>query len=144
MSPYILLLFTGSKTVGCLPVCALYDQVYADCLAAVPIVSMSAQVGAPTERAQYIHRVGRTGRAGKAGKGVLLLADSERFFLSSLRDLPVQQMAALQPDTLGRAKNAINSALPRVSDDTKASVRYPKIVCCLEGVSIAFRNHQMR
>lgn len=35
------------------------------------------QVGLPSDKAQYIHRLGRTARAGKAGHGVLLLCDFE-------------------------------------------------------------------
>ena len=38
-----------------------------------PDVTAVIQVGMPSERAQYIHRIGRTGRAGKAGGGYLLL-----------------------------------------------------------------------
>lgn len=101
-------------------------------------------MGAPTEKAQYIHRVGRTGRAGKAGKGVLLLAENERFFLSSLRDLPVQQLGALQPEVLGRAKDAIRAALPKVPDDTKASVRWPPGDCvCMQGAYLAVRQKDL-
>lgn len=35
------------------------------------------QVGLPSDKAQYIHRLGRTARAGKAGHGILLLCDFE-------------------------------------------------------------------
>ena len=35
----------------------------------------------PSDKSQYIHRIGRTGRAGKAGGGYLLLADEEEPFL---------------------------------------------------------------
>lgn len=42
------------------------------------------QVGVPSEREQYIHRVGRTARAGKQGQSVLLLADFEAYFLRQL------------------------------------------------------------
>ena len=70
-----------------------------------PDVTAVVQVGLPSDRAQYVHRLGRTARAGKAGGGHLLLADFESFFLSSLRDLPLQtrpplaaaEVAALQP-----------------------------------------------
>lgn len=45
-----------------------------------------AQVGLPSDKAQYIHRLGRTARAGKGGHGILLLCDFESvrfFFLTS-------------------------------------------------------------
>jgi superfamily II DNA/RNA helicase len=46
------------------------------------------QVGAPTSREQYVHRLGRTGRAGKEGRGVLLLCPFERFFLDKVSAIP--------------------------------------------------------
>lgn len=54
-----------------------------------PNVSFVLQVGAPSERAQYIHRLGRTARAGNAGTGVLLLCDFERVFLKEVQDLDI-------------------------------------------------------
>ena len=46
----------------------------------------------PADQAQYIHRVGRTARAGKQGQAILLLHDFERFFLQSIRELPVEML----------------------------------------------------
>ncbi|CAM9901402.1 unnamed protein product, partial [Scytosiphon promiscuus] len=42
-----------------------------------PDVSAVIQVGLPSDKAQYIHRLGRTARAGKGGHGILLLCDFE-------------------------------------------------------------------
>ncbi len=53
------------------------------------------QLGAPSNREQYIHRAGRTGRAGRAGQCTLLLADFERPFLDRLRDLSVKELQPL-------------------------------------------------
>lgn len=39
--------------------------------------SSTPQVGVPTDKAQYVHRVGRTARAGKAGHALLVLCDFE-------------------------------------------------------------------
>jgi hypothetical protein len=39
------------------------------------------QVGAPSDRAQYVHRVGRTARAGKEGAALLVLCEFEQAFL---------------------------------------------------------------
>lgn len=55
------------------------------------LVLFYCQVGLPADREQYIHRLGRTGRKGKEGKGVLMLAPWEKFFLSSIKDLPVTE-----------------------------------------------------
>lgn len=43
------------------------------------------QVGVPSSREQYIHRLGRTARAGRAGRGVLLLMPEEQHFLRQLK-----------------------------------------------------------
>ena len=45
---------------------------------------LGVQVGVPSEKAQYVHRVGRTARAGKTGHAVLLLADFEEYFIRQL------------------------------------------------------------
>ena len=49
-----------------------------------PDVSLVIQVGLPTSREQYIHRVGRTGRAGKGGQGMILLAPHESAYARSM------------------------------------------------------------
>ncbi|GAB4856888.1 hypothetical protein Ancab_014806 [Ancistrocladus abbreviatus] len=54
-----------------------------------PDVTLIIQVGIPSEREQYIHRLGRTGRGGKDGQGILLLAPWEEYFLDDLKDLPI-------------------------------------------------------
>jgi ATP-dependent RNA helicase MSS116, mitochondrial len=50
-------------------------------------VTLVVQVGAPSSKEQYIHRLGRTARAGNAGTGILLLCDFERSFLKEMQDL---------------------------------------------------------
>jgi len=58
-----------------------------------PDVTAVIQVGIPSNRDQYIHRLGRTGRAGKSGRCILLLHDFEQFFLrSSVKDLPIKRI----------------------------------------------------
>ncbi|KAF8974866.1 hypothetical protein BGZ46_009653 [Entomortierella lignicola] len=54
-----------------------------------PDVSLVIQVGIPSSKEQYIHRVGRTGRAGKTGEGVLMITPMERSFLDVMSDLPL-------------------------------------------------------
>uniref|UniRef100_A0A0D9VMX3 ATP-dependent RNA helicase n=1 Tax=Leersia perrieri TaxID=77586 RepID=A0A0D9VMX3_9ORYZ len=56
-----------------------------------PGVTLVIQVGVPSDREHYIHRLGRTGREGKSGKGILLLAPWEEYFLNEIHDLPVQK-----------------------------------------------------
>ena len=50
------------------------------------------QIGIPTDRELYIHRLGRTGREGKEGEGILLLAPWEEYFLDEIRDLPLEKV----------------------------------------------------
>lgn len=62
---------------------------------------MDEQVGLPSDREQYIHRLGRTGRKGKQGLGILLLAPWEEFFLATTKDLPIGKapIPSVDPDT---------------------------------------------
>ncbi len=60
-----------------------------------PDVTTVIQVGMPSDKAQYVHRLGRTARAGKQGRGVLLLGDFEaRSFLPQIRDQKVTMQEA--------------------------------------------------
>ena len=81
-----------------------------------PDVTLVVQVGLPSSKEQYIHRLGRTARAGKTGEGLLLLAPHEEFFTRQLKDLPINPApASVDPDVL----NAVNNALRRVDVRTK-------------------------
>jgi len=60
-----------------------------------PDISMVVQVGLPTNKEQYVHRIGRTARAGKGGCGVLLLSNLEhKNFMSQCQD---QKMITRDP-----------------------------------------------
>ena len=65
----------------------------------------------PSDRAQYIHRLGRTARAGKSGSGVLILADFERRFLNQLKDLPITE----RPRTLESELDAVSTTHTRLA-----------------------------
>ena len=57
-----------------------------------PAATATLQVGLPSAREQYIHRLGRTARAGKLGEGVLVLAPCEEFFVKDeISDLPIER-----------------------------------------------------
>lgn len=49
-------------------------------------------MGKPSDREQYIHRLGRTGRKGKEGQGILLLSPWEENFMSCVKDLPIAKV----------------------------------------------------
>ncbi|XAR53968.1 RNA helicase [Bertholletia excelsa] len=74
-----------------------------------PDVTLVVQMGLPADREQYIHRLGRTGRKGKEGQGILLLAPWEKFFVSSLKDLPIAQaqVPSVDPDTRRKVERAL-------------------------------------
>lgn len=57
-------------------------------------------MGIPSDREQYIHRLGRTGREGKEGEGILLVAPWEEYFLDEIKDLPIERypLPLLDPD----------------------------------------------
>lgn len=69
-----------------------------------PDVTLVIQVGTPSDREQYIHRLGRTGREGKEGEGILLLAPWEEYFLDDIKDLPIANFPVPQLDPELQAK----------------------------------------
>ncbi|XP_030965459.1 DEAD-box ATP-dependent RNA helicase 31-like [Quercus lobata] len=75
-----------------------------------PDVTLVIQVGLPSDREQYIHRLGRTGRKGKEGQGILLLAPWEEFFLSTIKDLPISKAPVhlVDPDTKKKVERALS------------------------------------
>jgi ATP-dependent RNA helicase MSS116, mitochondrial len=79
------------------------------------------QFGRPSDREQYIHRLGRTARgAGAIGRGVLVLADFEADgFLQQLKDLPVTRAAPRSRAELDAAAEGVDAAFRRVSQQSK-------------------------
>ncbi|KAF5953199.1 hypothetical protein HYC85_011143 [Camellia sinensis] len=82
-----------------------------------PDVTLVIQVGLPSDREQYIHRLGRTGRKGKEGQGILLLAPWEESFLSSVKDLPITKAPAPSVDPESQKK--VEGALAQVEMKNK-------------------------
>ncbi|XP_057512753.1 probable DEAD-box ATP-dependent RNA helicase 48 isoform X1 [Actinidia eriantha] len=74
-----------------------------------PDVTLVLQMGIPSDREQYIHRLGRTGREGKGGEGILLLAPWEQYFLGEIKDLPIQKfpLPQLDSDTKIKVENSL-------------------------------------
>lgn len=56
-----------------------------------PNVDLVVQVGLPSNGEQYVHRVGRTARAGNDGRAIILLTESESFFMNNNRHLPINR-----------------------------------------------------
>ena len=81
-----------------------------------PDVTFVMQIGVPSTREQYIHRLGRTGRAGKNGQGLLMLDPAEKFFCRLVQDLPI---TVLNPTVDQRTDQRVRVAVSRISDDTK-------------------------
>ena len=83
-----------------------------------PDITLVIQAGTPSNREQYVHRIGRTGRAGKVGgHGLLLLADYERKFVNNLSDLPMTEVA--QPLAY-RVASGASPPLPDVASLSRA------------------------
>ena len=83
-----------------------------------PNITLVVQFGAPSNRDQYIHRLGRTARAGAGGEGVLLLAPFEaRSVMARLKGLPIESPPAEPPAAAVAAARAdIAKGLVRVDD----------------------------
>lgn len=75
------------------------------------------QVGCPSDKATYVHRLGRTARAGKSGTGLLFLANFEQFFLKSLSDLPMSSAPPTSPEELKELRKATSTALAAVHEN---------------------------
>ena len=70
-----------------------------------PGVTHVVQIGIPDSRETYIHRLGRTGRAGRNGKGLLVLSEMERGFLTNALDgLSIDEIENV--DLMGRKEFA--------------------------------------
>ncbi|XP_010473564.1 PREDICTED: probable DEAD-box ATP-dependent RNA helicase 48 isoform X2 [Camelina sativa] len=82
-----------------------------------PDVTLVIQVGIPSDREQYIHRLGRTGREGKGGEGLLLIAPWERYFLDELRDLPLERIPV--PDLDSRVKHQVDQSMAKIDTSIK-------------------------
>ncbi|XP_074317744.1 putative DEAD-box ATP-dependent RNA helicase 48 [Silene latifolia] len=82
-----------------------------------PDVSLVIQVGIPSDRLQYIHRIGRTGRAGKYGEGILVLAPWEEHFLEEIRDLHVEKSSA--PHISPEVKLKMEDSMSKVDTSVK-------------------------
>ncbi|KAL3647185.1 hypothetical protein CASFOL_008153 [Castilleja foliolosa] len=83
-----------------------------------PDVTLVVQVGIPSDRGQYIHRLGRTGRQGKEGEGILLLAPWEQYFLDDdIKDLPLEKCQSPQIDPNAKAK--IEESLEKIDSSVK-------------------------
>lgn len=79
-----------------------------------PDVTQVIQVGAPTNKEQYTHRLGRAGRAGKSGQCMLLVAEHEQSFLRSLQGLPVKHVQyAHDPQVAAAADQAARRVDPK-------------------------------
>lgn len=83
-----------------------------------PDVSLVIQVGVPTDREQYINRLGRTGREGKGGEGIMLLAPWEEYFMDEIKDLPVDKSASphLDPDMKVKIEKSMAKIDPSVKE----------------------------
>lgn len=72
-----------------------------------PNVTHIIQIGIPTNRESYIHRIGRTGRADKAGEGWLLLTGMEaREAHHRLSDLPITEDRSIEAAKVDMTKDA--------------------------------------
>jgi len=76
-----------------------------------PDVTFVLQCGAPSDKAQYVHRLGRTARAGKSGCGLLVLADFEKFFIQQVKDLPIKQEKPTDKAVLDKMWYSVEDAL---------------------------------
>eukprot|EP01104_Vermistella_antarctica_P019538 TRINITY_DN76_c1_g1_i3.p1 TRINITY_DN76_c1_g1~~TRINITY_DN76_c1_g1_i3.p1 ORF type:complete len:314 (-),score=90.72 TRINITY_DN76_c1_g1_i3:136-1077(-) len=85
-----------------------------------PGVTLVLQMGVPSDRQTYVHRLGRTARAGDGGAGTLVLTRDETYFLREVKDIPIERKAfETSPQTLQHLQRTIHNGLQRVDEQTK-------------------------
>jgi len=90
-----------------------------------PNVTHVIQVGLPSNRDQYIHRVGRTGRGDKTGEAYLFIHEAEMAgSRRMLRNLPVSQDTSLETAKVDMTQDAqlpasVADILTKVGDATR-------------------------
>ncbi|EXJ83951.1 hypothetical protein A1O3_04618 [Capronia epimyces CBS 606.96] len=80
-----------------------------------PNVTHVFQVGLPSDKESYIHRLGRTARADAGGRGVLILSEVEKVFLYQLKGIKIQEY----PSALRFSTEDVEPALAHFQDKTK-------------------------
>lgn len=84
-----------------------------------PDVTLVVQLGLPSDRDQYIHRLGRTARAGKEGEGLLMLTEHERVYLDKLKDIPLSAHDMAPPTEAVNLK--VQEAMVKLPDEIRGS-----------------------
>ncbi|KAK4152010.1 P-loop containing nucleoside triphosphate hydrolase protein [Chaetomidium leptoderma] len=86
-----------------------------------PDINLVVQIGVPSEKDQYVHRVGRTGRAGKVGEAVMITAPEEMWFVESNPDFPIKNEGPFNHPKASAYPSAdiIEAALAKVPVQTK-------------------------
>jgi ATP-dependent RNA helicase MSS116 len=72
-----------------------------------PGVTLVLQVGLPSSREQYIHRIGRTGRADREGEAILMLSPYEQNYLDCVQELPIRKELRFNLSPNGRNKEIV-------------------------------------
>ncbi|CAG8961950.1 hypothetical protein HYFRA_00013730 [Hymenoscyphus fraxineus] len=97
-----------------------------------PNVSHVIQIGLPSNRDQYIHRVGRTGRGDKAGVGYIFIHEAEsRMADNMLRGLPLKEDLSLEVAKVDMTQDAqlpasVADIISKIFDATKMVDRETK------------------
>ncbi|GKU22492.1 unnamed protein product [Fusarium langsethiae] len=83
-----------------------------------PGVTTVIQVGLPSDKQSYIHRLGRTARADADGRGILIVSEAEGFFPKyTLKEINFQPREA----DLSPTRDVIDQA-SKMEDETKSRV----------------------
>ncbi|KAI9928654.1 hypothetical protein MW887_001870 [Aspergillus wentii] len=86
-----------------------------------PNVDLVIQVGLPSNGEQYVHRVGRTARAGNDGRAIILLTETESFFMRNNRHLPIKPHPQTDAINEGAAScaDAVTQAMYAIDEEKK-------------------------
>jgi ATP-dependent RNA helicase MSS116 len=110
-----------------------------------PGVTHVIQIGLPSNREQYVHRVGRTGRGDKTGEGLIMLHENDvphsRRLLGGLPITPDESLEAAKVDMTAEAQlpAALALTLTQIGDATRMVERELKAKAYLATLSTAQR-----
>ena len=114
-----------------------------------PNVTLVVQVGMPSNREQYVHRIGRTGRADKEGEAILILSPFEKRYLNLLSMVPINQDLRFNASVSSQNKERVEQvsrAIQRIDEGTRKDtalsfMAFRKITFSFIDFHTFFRSH---
>lgn len=105
-----------------------------------PDVTRIIQVGLPSSKDQYIHRVGRTSRGlSKSGTGFLLLCDFEEGYVRKYPELKLQKLEPhFEKNQMEQAKKNVANLISKIPEETTKKTYFSFMGFYVQQLAICF------